>query len=99
MASSAAGGVDNGLRAAGRLLDWLERRERLLFALLLALVILPVWLFQYFPAWDSPLHLHMADVMARYGEPGAEILTEYLIPNQTVEPNLAIYYILLFFSS
>jgi uncharacterized membrane protein YqhA len=98
-ASSAAGGVGNGLRAVGRLLDWLERRERLLFALLLALVILPVWLFQYFPAWDSPLHLHMADVMARYGEPGAEILTEYLIPNQTLEPNLAIYYILLFFSS
>ena len=85
-------------RAAGRSLDWLERHERLLFALLLALVILPVWLFQYFPAWDGPLHLRMADVMGRYGEPGSAILTEYLVPNQTLEPNLAIYYILLFCS-
>jgi hypothetical protein len=80
------------------LLPWLERHERLLFALLLALVILPVWLFKYFPGWDSPLHLRMTDIMARYGEAGSEILTQYLIPNQTLEPNLAIYYILLFCS-
>ena len=83
--------------AAGPL-RWLERHERLLFALLLALVILPVWLFKYFPAWDSPLHLRMTDMMARYGEAGSEILTQYLVPNQTLEPNLAIYYILLFCS-
>ena len=87
-----------GSRVAAGWLQWLERHERLVFALLLALVILPVWLFKYFPAWDSPLHLHMADIMARYGEPGSEILTQYLVPNQTLEPNLAIYYILLFFS-
>jgi hypothetical protein len=82
-------------RAAATLLAWLDRHERLVFALLLALVILPVWLFKYFPAWDSPLHLRMADLMARYGEAGSEILTQYLVPNQTLEPNLAIYYILL----
>ncbi len=94
-ASSVAAAAGVGLRAAGRLLDWLERRERLAFVLLLALVILPVWLFKYFPAWDSPLHLRMTDVMARYGEAGSEILTQYLVPNQTLEPNLAIYYLLL----
>jgi hypothetical protein len=84
-----------GRAVAAGPLQWLERHERALFALLLALVILPVWLFKYFPAWDSPLHLRMADIMARYGEAGSEILTQYLIPNQTLEPNLAIYYILL----
>ena len=93
---SAAGAC--GSRLAARPLQWLERHERLVFALLLALVILPVWLFKYFPAWDSPLHLRMADIMARYGEAGSEILTQYLVPNQTLEPNLAIYYILLFCS-
>jgi hypothetical protein len=97
-ASAAAAAAGARMRTAGRLLDWLEQRERMLFALLLALVILPVWLFKYFPAWDSPLHLRMTDIMARYGEPGSEILTQYLVPNQTLEPNLAIYYLLLLFS-
>ena len=77
-------------RVAAGWLHWLERHERLVFALLLVLVILPVWLFKFFPAWDSPLHLRMTDLMARYGEPGSEILSQYLIPNQTLEPNLAI---------
>jgi hypothetical protein len=97
MAAWSAAAARGGRVAAGSL-QWLERHERLVFALLLALVILPVWLFKYFPAWDSPLHLRMTDIMARYGERGSEILTQYLVPNQTLEPNLAIYYILLFCS-
>ena len=70
-----------------------------MFALLLAVVVLPVWLFKYFPAWDSPLHLHMADSIANYGRPGYEILTQYLTPNLALEPNLAIYYLLRFCAS
>ena len=83
----------------GRMMISLERHERLVFALLLGLVIVPIWLFKYFPAWDSPLHLHMADVMAKYGEPGYEILSQYLVPNQMTEPNLAAYYLLMLFAS
>ena len=67
--------------ALGRMMLRLERHERLVFTLLLAIVILPIWLFKYFPAWDSPLHLHMADVMAKYGQPGHE-LSQYLSPTR-----------------
>lgn len=89
-------GPTNARRGLGR---GLERHERLAFPLLLAIVILPIWLFKYFPGWDSPLHLHMVDIMSKYGQPGYEIFTRYLVPNEMAEPNLAAYYILLFFSA
>ena len=98
-ATSPAGAETDATNALGRMMLRLERHERLVFALLLAIVILPIWLFKYFPAWDSPLHLHMADVMAKYGQPGYEILSEYLVPNQMTEPNLAAYYLLMLFAS
>jgi hypothetical protein len=97
--SSPADAELDATNALGRVMLQLERHERLVFAALLAIVILPIWLFKYFPAWDSPLHLHMADVMAKYGQPGYEILSQYLVPNQMTEPNLAAYYLLMLFAS
>jgi hypothetical protein len=96
--SSPADAVNRATDGLGSSMASLERHERLVFALLLALVILPVWPFKYFPAWDSPLHLHMADVMTKYGAPGYEILSQYLVPNQMTEPNLAAYYVLMLFA-
>ena len=58
-------------RVCAAALSVVARRERLLFALLLVVQLIPVWAFTYLPTTDGPAHVASADVMRRYNDPAA----------------------------
>ena len=80
--------------ALSRLDQWIARREALLFAALMAVHIVPLWWFQYFPSLDGPAHLSIADVLVRYH--GAEVpaFREFYEINTRLEPNYFIFAVL-----
>lgn len=40
--------------------------ENVLYVLLMGLFLLPIWLFQYLPLQDGPIHVHTADVLHEF---------------------------------
>lgn len=64
--------------------------DRVLSLWLLALVVLhllPIWLFEYFPTQDGPIHLSNARVLLEYDNPACSVLPEYYRLNTGVGPN------------
>ena len=64
--------------------------HRVLSLWLLALVLLhllPIWLFEYFPTQDGPIHLSNAKVFLEYDNPACSVLPEYYRLNSGVGPN------------
>ena len=64
--------------------------DRALSAWLLVLVLLhllPIWLFEYFPTQDGPIHLSNANVLLEYDNPACSVLPEYYQLNSGVGPN------------
>jgi hypothetical protein len=68
----------------------------LLFAALVVLLDLPVWLVKLVPTQDGPVHLAQADLIARFGWGGAlsEPAASFYQWNPRIEPNSAIYLVL-----
>ena len=74
---------------------WAPRREsarprdaRLapaVFAAVLALHVLPIWLVRYFPTQDGPLHVE--NVLALLGHAGSPLLQAWYLPNWGAQPN------------
>jgi putative flippase GtrA len=58
---------------------------RVLFTLLLALHVLPLWLVPYVPTQDGPLHVE--NVLALLQHAGSPLLQRWYVPNLGAQPN------------
>jgi putative flippase GtrA len=58
---------------------------RVLFAVLLVLHVVPIWLVPYFPTQDGPLHVE--NVLALLQRAGSPLLQAWYLPNLGVQPN------------
>jgi hypothetical protein len=61
--------------------------ETLLFWGLLALYVVPLWAFPFFPTQDGPDHQAVSSILRWYGHPGAELLGRYYRLNHEALPN------------
>ena len=63
------------------------RSELLAFGSLLALFLLPIWAFSYFPSQDGPIHLANARTWLDYDEPDHAVYRFYYITVDEPNPN------------
>jgi hypothetical protein len=68
--------------------------ETLLFWVLLALYLLPLWVFPFFPSQDGPDHQALSSILRQYGMPGAGLLREYYLINREAVPNWFIFFLM-----
>ncbi len=80
-----------------RALAWLQRRQGLLFFLLILIHLIPIWAFTYLPTTDGPAHLANADILRKYNDPELEVFRKYYTISSTPSPNLAGHLLLLGF--
>lgn len=71
-----------------------RRQENWLFAALIILHLLPVWLLPAAPTQDGPAHLSLAHAMRLYGTPEGDYLQEYFVPNEEAIPNWFVFFVL-----
>lgn len=71
-----------------------RRQEEWLFAALILLHLLPIWLLPFAPTQDGPAHLSMAHALRQYGSPEGLYLREYFVPNQEAIPNRFVFFLL-----
>lgn len=62
--------------------------EKVLFALLVCLHLVPLWTFRYVPTADGPSHLANAIIIKDYGDADATTLREYYVLSRRPSPNL-----------
>jgi hypothetical protein len=67
---------------------WLAVPDNGVFVLLLALSLLPIWAFAFFPSQDGPSHVHNAAVLAEYARADRTAFHEYYFLKLQLEPNL-----------
>jgi putative flippase GtrA len=58
---------------------------RALFAALLVLHVLPIWVVEWFPTQDGPLHVE--NVLALVGHASSPLLQQWYLPNLGAQPN------------
>jgi putative flippase GtrA len=58
---------------------------RVLFAVLLVLHVVPIWLVRYFPTQDGPLHVE--NVLALVQHASSPLLQHWYVPNWGAQPN------------
>ena len=68
--------------------------EAVLFWTLLALHLLLIWSFPFFPSQDGPAHQALSMVLREYGRPGAGLLREYFLINREALPNGFIFFLM-----
>jgi hypothetical protein len=68
--------------------------ETLLFWLLLALHLAPIWSFAFIPTQDGPGHQAVAAIQRQYDQPEAGLLREYYLPNREALPNWFIFFLM-----
>ncbi len=64
----------------------LSNRENLLLLILILVHLVPVWILQYFPSQDGPVHIENANIILNYFHPEESILREYYVFNTHLEP-------------
>jgi hypothetical protein len=69
-------------------------RETLLFWILLALHLLPIWIFPFIPTQDGPGHQAVTFILRQYDHPAAGLLRQYFLPNQEALPNWFIFFLM-----
>ncbi len=57
------------------------------FLSLVAVHLVPVWAFLYFPSQDGPAHIENANILRHYSDPNASLLREYYVINRKPNPN------------
>jgi hypothetical protein len=62
--------------------------ERVLWLLLAALYVAPLWAFTYVPSADGPSHLANAVIIKNYGDAAATRFREYFVISHRLSPNL-----------
>lgn len=58
-----------------------------LFFGLIGLFLLPIWLFEYLPFQDGPIHVHTADVLHSFLTGSPSFFRDYYVPNLQLAPN------------
>jgi hypothetical protein len=61
--------------------------DELLFLGLLALYVVPLWLFPYFPSQDGPSHLENAVILRDYHRPDRSLLRTFYTLSSDFDPN------------
>jgi hypothetical protein len=69
-------------------------RESVLFWGLLALHLLPIWIFPFIPTQDGPSHQALTLILRQYDHPGAGLLRQYYLPNREALPNWFIFFLM-----
>jgi hypothetical protein len=69
-------------------------RETVLFWVLLALHLLPIWIFPFVPTQDGPGHQALTSILRQYGQPGSGLLRQYYLLNQGALPNWFIFFLM-----
>jgi len=73
---------------------WMSDPENIAFVGLVALQLVPLWWFQYFPSQDGPDYLQNANIIRSYNDPNFNIVREYYVINKSLTPNWATHLIL-----
>lgn len=68
--------------------------ETVLFWTLLALHLLPIWIFPFIPTQDGPGHQAVTAILRQYDVPGAGLLRQYYLPNREALPNWLIFFLM-----
>jgi len=68
--------------------------ESLLFWLLLALHLAPIWIFPFIPTQDGPGHQAVSFILRQYDQPDAGLLRRYYLPNQEALPNWFVFFLM-----
>ena len=71
-----------------------RKRETWLFAALIVLHLLPVWLLPFAPTQDGPAHLSMAHALRQYGTADGLYLREHFVRNEEAIPNWFVFFLL-----
>ena len=71
-----------------------RRQEGWLFAALIVLHLLPIWMLPFAPTQDGPAHLSMAHALRQYDSPEGLYLRECFAPNQEAIPNWFVFFLL-----
>jgi hypothetical protein len=66
-------------------------RETWVFAVLLGLHVLPLWIFRFVPTQDGPAHQSIASILREIGAPGGAYLRDYFVPQTGAFPNWFVY--------
>jgi hypothetical protein len=69
-------------------------RESVLFWSLLALHLLPIWIFPFIPTQDGPSHQALTLILRQYDLPGAGLLRQYYMSNREALPNWFIFFLM-----
>lgn len=69
-------------------------RESVLFWGLLALHLVPIWIFPFIPTQDGPSHQALTLILRQYDHPGAGLLRQYYLPNREALPNWFIFFLM-----
>src|SRR3546814_10037212 len=68
--------------------------ERAVFLTLVVLMIVPLWLFTYYPSTDGPVHLNIATIMNGYDDPDASRIRAFFRFNGNIEPNVVAHHLI-----
>ncbi|MCP4283810.1 MAG: hypothetical protein GY792_05085, partial [Gammaproteobacteria bacterium] len=60
------------------------------YLILVAIYLVPVWAFTYFPSLDGPVHLSIANALVEFSQPDSAIFQEYYELNPFPVPNWSI---------
>ena len=71
-----------------------RRQETWLFAALIVLHLLPIWLLPFAPTQDGPAHLSMAHALRQYDTSEGLYLREYFDRNEEAIPNWFVFFLL-----
>ncbi|MGD1855205.1 MAG: hypothetical protein ACFB2W_13255 [Leptolyngbyaceae cyanobacterium] len=58
-----------------------------LFLVLIGFFLVPIWLFEYLPLQDGPIHIHTADVLHSFLTDSPSIFQDYYVTNLQLAPN------------
>lgn len=58
-----------------------------MFIALIGLFLLPIWLFDYLPLQDGPIHIHTADILHGFLTGHQSIFQDYYVTNLQLAPN------------
>ncbi len=72
----------------GKAAALLARHERLLFALMIVLQLIPIWAVTYLPTTDGAAHIASAEVMRKIGDPSLSVFRKYYYVSGEPSPNL-----------
>ena len=73
---------------------WLSDTDNIVLVILVAVLLIPIWWFQYFPSQDGPDYLQNANIIRSYNDPDFQIVREYYVINKSLTPNWAVHLIL-----